>query len=236
MQPYFFPYLVYLALIKHSDYFIFFDTPQFIRHGWIERNRILKPQVGWQYIKVPLEKHSRDTSIKDIKIKNHPDWKRKIIAQLEHYKNKAPYYKETMDLVKRILGFETNSITKLDAFALEKIFDYLKLDFQYDIFSEMGLKIKEPDEADEWALNISKELNAKVYINPPGGENFFDRRKYESENIELQFLELKLQQYDQKRRYFESGLSIIDVMMFNSPQKIRDMLNKVEYKENKYEF
>jgi hypothetical protein len=33
MQPYFFPYLGYYALIKHSDHFILFDTPQFIRHG-----------------------------------------------------------------------------------------------------------------------------------------------------------------------------------------------------------
>ncbi len=40
MQPYFFPYIGYFSLIKHVDEFILFDTPQFIRHGWIERNRI----------------------------------------------------------------------------------------------------------------------------------------------------------------------------------------------------
>ena len=57
MQPYFFPYLGYFSLIKHTDEFILFDPVQFIRHGWIERNRILKPENGWQYISVPLEKH-----------------------------------------------------------------------------------------------------------------------------------------------------------------------------------
>ena len=68
MQPYFFPYIGYMSLIKNTDLFILFDDVQFIRHGWIERNRILKPSGGWQYIAVPLEKHHRDTLIKEIRI------------------------------------------------------------------------------------------------------------------------------------------------------------------------
>ena len=70
MQPYFFPYLGYFSLIKHADLFILFDTPQFIRHGWIERNRILKPDVGWMYVSVLLIKHELQTPIKDVKIDN----------------------------------------------------------------------------------------------------------------------------------------------------------------------
>jgi len=138
MQPYFFPYMGYLALIKHSDYFVVFDTPQFIRHGWIERNRILKPNEGWQYIQVPLEKHSRNTTIKDITIKNKSDWRKKIIAQLEHYKKKAPFYNETMNLVIQTLELDTNSITRLDIYALENIFDYLNIDFKYNVKSKQN--------------------------------------------------------------------------------------------------
>lgn len=230
MQPYFFPYLGYLALIKHSDFFVVFDTPQFIRHGWIERNRILKPNEGWQYIKVPLEKHRSKTAIKDVKIKNTVDWQRKIYAQLDHYKKKASYYNQAMALLKGIFSLKTDSIVKLDAFALEKIFDYLDIPFKYSIFSEMDLKIEEPQAPDEWALNISKALGADEYINLPGGENFFDRNKYEKEGIKLNFLKLNLQEYNQKREIFEPGLSIIDVLMFNSPETIRDMLHEVEYK------
>ncbi|HOG73232.1 MAG TPA: WbqC family protein, partial [Tenuifilaceae bacterium] len=33
MQPYFFPYIGYFSLIKHTDEFILLDTVQFIRHG-----------------------------------------------------------------------------------------------------------------------------------------------------------------------------------------------------------
>jgi hypothetical protein len=43
MQPYFFPYLGYFSLVEHVDVFVLFDTAQFIRHGWVDPNRILKP-------------------------------------------------------------------------------------------------------------------------------------------------------------------------------------------------
>ena len=59
MQPYFFPYLGYFCLLKHSDHFIAFDTPQFIKQGWIDRNRILHPVASWQYMHVPLLYHPR---------------------------------------------------------------------------------------------------------------------------------------------------------------------------------
>jgi hypothetical protein len=42
--------------------------------------------------------------------------------------------------------------------------------------------------------------------------------------IELQFLKPTLTSYDQGRADFISGLSIIDVMMWNSPAEIADML------------
>ena len=42
MQPYFFPYIGYFALVNYVDEFIFFDTPQYINHGWVNRNRILR--------------------------------------------------------------------------------------------------------------------------------------------------------------------------------------------------
>ena len=70
MQPYFLPYLGYFSLIKQTDKFILLDTVQFIKHGWIERNRILSPKGEPQYFAIPLAKHAQTTLIKDIKIKN----------------------------------------------------------------------------------------------------------------------------------------------------------------------
>ena len=229
MQPYFFPYLGYISLIKNTDRFILFDTAQFIRHGWIERNKILKPNEGWQYIQVPLIKFHQKTLIKDIMINNKIAWKEKILAQLQHYKKKAPYYYSTVKLLNEILSTEYNDITTLNKRALTQIFRYLGIKKNIVVFSKMNLQIKETHAPDEWALNICDAIEgADEYWNLPGGQNFFDKSKYNKENIKLKFQSIKLQEYDQKREQFESGLSIIDVMMFNSPAEISKMLDNYE--------
>ena len=41
MQPYFFPYIGYFQLMKAVDCFVFYDDAQFMKGGWVNRNRIL---------------------------------------------------------------------------------------------------------------------------------------------------------------------------------------------------
>lgn len=227
MQPYFLPYLGYYSLIKHTDKWIVFDPVQYIRHGWIERNRILKPGEGWQYIGVPLVKHNRDTLIKDIKIRVAEDWKNKIFRQLDHYK-KAPFYKETIAILNESFAINTDSITALNTHILNITCKYLQIPFTYSIFSEMNINIEPVTDAGEWALHISKALNASEYINPPGGVELFEEEKFKVAGISLKFLQINLHEYSQRRQVFEPGLSIVDVMMFNSAEAINEMLNDIK--------
>jgi hypothetical protein len=229
MQPYFFPYIGYYSLIEYADKFIIFDSVQYIRHGWINRNRILKPEDGWQYIKVPLRKHSREILIKDIIIENKTNWQDKILGQLEHYKKKAPHYNSVRNLVCECLLHNEESIVNLNANCLEKTCAFLGMQFNYEIFSNMKLHLENVQEPDEWALKISQVLNAKEYINPCGGFEIFDEQKYKTTNIELKFLKNRLAPYDQRRRVFENGLSILDVLMFNSPDEAIKMIQDFQF-------
>ncbi len=227
MQPYFFPYLGYYSLIRHTDQWVVFDPVQFIRHGWIERNRILKPVEGWQYIGVPLQKSSRDTEIRDMRIRNTEDWKGKMFRQLDHYR-KAPHYKETIALIGDALDTDTDSIVELDARILKVTCDYLSIPFEVRIFSGMGLQIEPVNDAGEWALQISKAMGATEYVNPPGGRELFDPEKFREAGIGLSFLSHKLPPYSQRRPVFENGLSIIDVLMFNNKEQTLALIDDFE--------
>ena len=50
-------------------------------------------------------------------------------------------------------------------------------------------------------------------------------REYYKAGIDNKFLIMKIQKYSQRRPEFEAGLSIVDVMMFNKPEKINEMLD-----------
>lgn len=229
MQPYFLPYIGYFSLIKHTDSFILFDTVQFIRHGWIERNRILKQNEGWLYIKVPLLNKHREDLIKDVVIDNTLDWKNKILAQLVPYKKTAPNYFIVIDIINNIFEKDYESIVDLNLAVIKSVCSYLKIDTDIKVFSKMNLIIEKAKSPDEWALNICKSLgNVTEYWNPSGGQSFFDKKKYDNSNIELKFQSVHLPSYNQKRDDFENGLSIIDVMMFKSSEEINLMLDEFD--------
>ena len=220
-------------MIKHSDFFILSDNVQMIKRGWIERNRILKAELNlngkdrWMYIKVPLKSHSFDTIIKDIEINNEIDWRDKIFKDLLHYKKKSPFYNETIEVVKKSLDISTNSIVDINKSALLNVCDYLGLTINLGIFTQMNIIIPEVKAPDEWALYACKALGFDEYVNPPGGIEIYDTKKYKAQNISIKFLKCNLPFYSQRRgpENFENGLSIIDVMMFNSPDRIMEMLD-----------
>ncbi len=229
MQPYFFPYIGYFSLIKYTDEFVFFDTPQYISHGWVNRNRVLGQNKEPVYIIVPIRKAPRETPIMDIKINSEMNWREKIYGQLTVYKKKAPNYNETIELVHSLLDVDYgDDLSLLNIETTKKVCEYLGLERKFQTFSKMDIAIDEVNEPDEWALNITKAMGYDTYVNPPGGMSFFNREKYENAGIRLEFLEAQLQPYVQRIGHFEPGLSIIDVMMFCKKDEITDMLD--EYK------
>ena len=226
MQPYFFPYLGYFDLINYSDRWIVFDTVQYIRHGWVNRNRILHPEQGWQYIVVPLKKHSRGTAIRDIEIGKDPMWYQRILGQNQHYKKKAPYFCETYRLLEECLSIEERSISRLNVAILKKICLYLGVPFEYEYFSEMQLELESVDEPGDWALRISEKIKAEEYVNPPGAAEIFDSSKFEASGIKLTIRKRLPFEYACSGYEFVSGLSIIDVLMWNQPDKVKKYLDK----------
>lgn len=225
MQPYFMPYIGYFSLIKHTEEFILLDEVQFIRHGWIERNRILKPTGDWQYISVPLKSHHQKTRIKEIEINNQILWKKKILDQIVHY-SKAPFYRNVRKLMEEALDDDVPDIAHLNQNCLRKVCEYLEIRTPIELFSEIGLTIEPVKAADEWALSICKAIpGVTEYWNPPGGKSFFDVEKYKRNSIEVKFQQVELLDYDQKRELFIPGLSILDVMMFNDIKRINEMLD-----------
>lgn len=229
MQPYFFPYLGYFSLITHVDRFVLLDAVQFIRHGWIERNRILKPGEGWQYVHAPLQKHHRETVIRDLVIDNQQPWQQKLVAQLQHYKKSAPHFSAVMRLLDEVFATEYRTVVELNKATLDAACRYLTITTPIDVFSDLNLAIAPVTAPDEWALNICRAFGGvHEYWNPPGGESLFDRSKYDAHQIQLRFQSVRLEPYDQRRSVFEPGLSILDVMLFNSPDEISHMLDAYE--------
>lgn len=237
MQPYFFPYIGYFQLINAVDTFVLFDDAQHMRHGWINRNRILKPNASWQYILVPLKKYPHKELIKNVQIQLNSKWKELIIGQLEHYKKKARYFEETNELIREILFSQNEqNIAMINFSILKKLSEYLGMNTKIIVSSEQNFDYENVSNSGEWALRIAEQMSADEYINPLDGKDLFNPEKFLSSNIRLSFLECDKIEYNQVNE-FEPNLSIIDVLMFNGKAGVQSLLSHYStrtFKNNDY--
>ena len=225
MQPYFFPYLGYFDLIHRVDRWIVFDTAQYIRHGWVNRNRILHPSEGWQYVIVPLVKHRREAAIKDVEVKDPSEWRARVFGQIMHYNRHAPFFRQTYQLVEECLAADERSLARLNTRILARVCAYLGIAFDHAAFSEMALPIGQVEGPGDWALRICEAAKADEYLNPPGGEELFDPAKFAAAGIRLRIQEPVEFSYECPGYKFESNLSVIDVLMWNSAEKVKTYLD-----------
>jgi hypothetical protein len=225
MQPYFFPYLGYFELIARTDKWVIFDVVQYNSKSWMNRNRILHPTKGWQYVGVPVQKASRGTLIKDILVKDLSASLERTLGQLQHYKKHAPYFNEVTELViKSFSSSKSDRLVDLDVAALVETCAYLTIPFNWSLCSEMNLQLDNIKHPGQWALRISEELGANMYLNPPGGKEIFAPEEWDNAGIELQFTEMPVYHYDCSPYNFIEYLSILDVLMWNAPESVRNYL------------
>jgi hypothetical protein len=225
MQPYIFPYVGYFQLINAVDEFVFYDDVNFIKRGWINRNRILVNKQE-NVFSVPLTKISSFTLIHKIEL--HPvlfdKWRIKFIKTLIQSYRKSPNFNLVFPLIEDILNFKTNNIANYAINSIQKIADYLDVSTNFSVSSDKFPHSRGIDRADR-LKTICELQEAKQYINALGGQELYNKEFFLEDNIQLNFLNPNIDSYNQFDNEFISGLSIIDILMFNDKKDIMKMLN-----------
>lgn len=222
MQPYLFPYLGYFQLINAVDTFVIYDDVNFIKQGWINRNRILLNGSEYMF-NIILNGASSFKKINEIEIipNNH-----KLIATIKQAYRKAPFFIEAYPVLNNIfLDKETNLAFFLTN-SLYAIAKYLDINTPIVVSSEIekDTSLKGEDKV----IDICRQLKANCYINAIGGHELYSKEKFAENGLELNFIKSNPIMYNQFNNQFIPWLSIIDVMMFNSPEEINKMLNQYE--------
>lgn len=227
MQPYLFPYLGYFQLIHAVDKFVFYDDVNFIKNGWINRNRILLSREPF-YFTVPLSGASPFAQIKDIRVQlSDLRWKQKMLKTFSQAYKGSPYFTEGMGLLESVLAIGTELIAVVARESVHTVLRYLNVRrptvSTSSVYSNTHLK------GQERVLDICRQEGAKVYINASGGRDLYREEDFRLMGIELKFLKSELPQYPQGSGSFVSGLSILDIVVHCNPYTIVDMLSRYEF-------
>ena len=225
MQPYFMPYIGYFQLIKSVDRFVVCDDVQYIKQGWINRNRLLingEPKLFTFSLK---KDHNNYNINKRYFSSNFKKDKEKLMRILKGAYKKAPYYSQVEELISNILKYDNNAnIGDFIDNSIREVCKYLGI--ETEIIKSSNIEKDNTLKCQDKVIDIIKKVHGNIYINSIGGTALYSKDVFKENNIELYFLKRNELEYKQFHNKFVSDLSIIDVMMFNSVEDIQKLLNQ----------
>lgn len=227
MQPYWFPYLGYFQHCVSVEKFVFLVDANYKKKGWINRNRIVveaKPHM----ISVPLEKASQNKKICEHKVMQSHVWKDNILEKLRHAYHRAPFYSAVSDVVEKALTAPGVNISDYAIESINAVFEYIQVEKPHFYTSD---KYRNTDlSGEERIIDICIKSGAETYCNPISGRKLYDAKTFYNRGLTLSFLEPELHRYPQFSEQFIPSLSILDILMMNSPCDIKELLSSYRIK------
>ena len=224
MQPYFLPYIGYFQLISAVDRFVIYDNIKYTKKGWINRNRMLQNSQD-KVFSLSLAKASDRLDIVDRRLAINFN-RQKLLNQIRGSYSKAPYFNDVWPLIEKIVFFEDDNLFRYVQYSISEICKYLELDTEILVSSDID--VDHDLQGEERVISICKKMEASIYINPIGGKNMYSNDIFTEQELELQFLQSQLYEYPQFQGAFVPWLSILDIIMFNNKEKVRQYLTGYE--------
>ena len=227
MQPYFFPYIGYYQLIKAVDKFVIYDDVNFIKRGWVNRNRILlngEPKM----INLQLNNASQNKYINVLEISGDENYRHKLLKTIHSCYRKAPFYHKAYPVIEDIITYSERNLAAYLEKSIRQVCSYLSINTE--ILLSSSINKDNSLHGQDKIIDICSIMGADTYINAIGGQELYSYEAFAANNMELCFLKPKIREYKQYKNEFVPGLSIIDIMMFNSIEDIDMMLAGFELK------
>lgn len=216
MQPYFLPYIGYYQLIAAVDLFVVYDNIKYTKKGWINRNRILVNGKD-EMFSLPLRSDSDSLNIDQRALA--ADFNRgKLLNKIRGAYQRAPFFADVFPLVEEIVRHEESNLFRFLHHAIVKTCAHLDIKTEIRVSSSVGIghNLASQDKV----LAICQAVGASTYVNAIGGRELYSAEAFRAKDFDLKFVQSKPFEYAQFGGAFVPWLSIIDVMMFCSPEEI----------------
>lgn len=225
MQPYFFPYIGYWQLMYAADRFVIYDDVNFIKQGWINRNRILINGAP-RYITVPLDGASPNKRICDIAVQGGQRWRNKMVKSIESAYGRSAYYSAVYPEIERQIRHKAINLAGFLAAHLTSMVEFLGIE------TEIVLSSRTYRNSDltgqERVIDICRREGASAYINLPGGRELYDAEGFGATNVDLVFLSSRISPYKQRTADFVPNLSVIDTLMEIGTEGVAERLRQFD--------
>lgn len=221
-QPEHLPYIGFFAKLMHANTWIVFDTAQYQKGHFHNRNRIALGQAAWQWLTVPVmvAHHRSPFNIARVADEFKPS---KYLSSVKHAYSGAPCFNAIISILESAAGRATKHKQLLD-FNLELVLDIMAyLAIRASIVLASSIEKKPSTNKTERLLALCKGISSRSYLCGSGSSAYLDLPMFTDAGIGVGQLSYTPEPYARKGGYVPY-LSIIDVLMYNPPVEAREII------------
>ncbi|MBI1223991.1 MAG: hypothetical protein GC192_02025 [Bacteroidetes bacterium] len=209
-QPNYFPWLGYFHKIYACDTFVFLDNVEHSKRYPTRRTRIRKAanDESFEWLTIPLKKHSDFELIKNLEVDKKQDWSSKHLNILVNRYNKTPYFKEIIEKLEELFLTvkSTSHLAEINIILIVTIMEWL--DIERNLCCSSNLEILNSEKNKN--IEIVRALNGTCYLSGIGGSNYQMPSDFSQYSIELRYIDFKLQQHKTYQPFI--GNTILDIL------------------------
>lgn len=218
-QPNYLPYLGYFQKYLKSDVFVIYDSAQYTKNDWRNRNRV-KTANGATWLTVPVQADIAK-SVKEQKVAG-----KKFIAQhlktLEVSYKKAPHFAQVFPEVENWYAHQSDWLVDYIYPCYRYLFPLVKPGVDVRYSSDMDLGSHHSTEA---LVAIAKLTGCTAYLAGKDGANYMDTSLFEAAGVALLWQHFEPNPYPQLwGGEFEPYLSAVDALFNVGPEGIKQLL------------
>lgn len=221
LQSNYLPWKGYFDLIATADVFVVYDSAQYTKNDWRNRN-IIKTKNGLVWLTLPISTSGRfGQSIRSARITETK-------AVTKHFQTIAQTYgrlfgyMEIRDSLEEVFTALTgnDSLHEVNVTLLRYFSQLLRLDTEFVDDTEFTVSSEDPSVK---VLEICQQLTATSYVTGPAGLNYLNLSSFRDSGIDVEVID-----YSQYKPYpqlggaeFTAGVSIIDLIANTDVERAR---------------
>lgn len=210
-QPDFVPWIGYFEKIRSSKKFYILDDAQLSRRGWTHRDKLILNNTE-KWLTIPIRKKGNfDSLIKDIKIDNDIQWRKKHLSSIKMSYGKAQNFAFIFKIINDIYNKNYNYLIDLNIDFIEKICEVLKI----NLSMEFSSSLKTNSSGSNRILEIAKLSGQKIYLTGEPSLGYLDINAFKNAGMRIKIFKLNVNDYKKKYFKFNSKISCLDYL-FNA--------------------
>lgn len=220
LQSNYVPWRGYFDLIRRADHFVLYDTVQFTKNDWRNRNRIVGP-TGPQWISIPVATSGQfgqpiqDTATSDSRwVKRHQNALQAALGRAPGFRLMKPWLDEAF----------------AEAAGHDRLSGINRV-FLGAIMAVLGLKAHLHDARDlpqtgdrsERLVGICRHLGATRYLTGPAARDYLDEAAFAAADIAVDWMTYPAYpRYRQMDGGYDPAVSILDALASLPADKVLD--------------